>query len=298
MNTARLTSLLCAVGAVAFTAAPVFSQVWGTTAQSNDDSFSPDYSLFSAKAGTAAAGGVYRGAKVDGRELVVRETFLYGSSTEGVAGWFVGQSQEAIGKTKTNRFKSDVDRWGVSYGKPLNSYTDTTSGVYYEHTNAGSGHLVKDGSLAELATVKTDSFGLYMVRKQGDMTWTYTGQYSKVKGGSESATALTGTVILEKPLTKVLSAHASLSMTGQRMHSDDTVKPVMSGAITYHPAYWFTAEVGGTVAPSGIPVAGSTLSSSSGYGIYFPTSDGLVGELKDGAVGALTFRAVFTIPVK
>lgn len=298
MKTARLISLLCALGTVAIAAAPVFSQPWGTSSQSSIDSFSPDYSLFSAKAGTIAAGGVYRGAKLSGRELIIRETFVYGSSADGVAGWYINQDQEAIGKTKTNRFSSDVNRWGIAYGKPLNSYTDSTSGMYFEHTDAGDGNLTKDGSIVTLAKVKTDAYGIYVVRKQGDMTWTYTGQYAKVKGGSESATAATGTVILEKPMGKSLSARASVGLTGQRMHSSNSLKTVLNGAITYKPIDWFTMEVGGTLAPSGLPVAGSPLSGASCYGIYFPTSDGLVGDLKDSAVGAFTFRAVINIPVK
>lgn len=298
MKTARLISLLCALGTVAFAAAPVFSQPWGTSAQSSDIAFSPDYSLFSAKAGTIAAGGVYRGAKISGRELIVRETFVYGSSNEGVAGWYVTQDMEAIGKTNTNRFTADAKRWGIAYGKALSSYNDSTSGMYFEHTDAGDGFLVKNASIAILAKVKTDAYGIYMVRRQGDLTWTYTGQYAKVKGGSESATATTGAVILEKPMGKSLSARASVGLTSQSMHSTNTLKTVINGAITYRPVDWFTMELGGTLAPSGVPVAGSSLSGAGCYSIYFPASDGLVGELKDGTVGAFTFRAVISIPVK
>ncbi len=298
MKTARLISLLCALGTAAIAAAPVFSQPWGSNAQSSDNSFSPDYSLFSAKAGTIAAGGVYRGAELSGRELVIRETFVYGNTADGVAGWYMTMDQEAIGKTKTNRFTTKANKWGIAYGKPSSSYETSKMGMYYEHTDAGEGTLVKDANLQILAKVKTDAYGVYMVRQQGDMTWTYTGQYASVKGGSESAKAITGTAILEKPISRNLTARASLGLTGQRMHSSNTLKTVMNGALTYHPNDWFTMEIGGTLAPSGLPSAGSNLSSLSCYSIYFPDNEGLVGDMKDSSVAALTFRAVVSIPVK
>ncbi|MGC8783224.1 MAG: hypothetical protein ACP5RN_02395 [Armatimonadota bacterium] len=227
----------------------------------------------------------WRAAEAEGRTLWVSEQSValrVDSRTELQVGW---QKIVAKGRVRTNRFSTSARWFGAEY--LLRDEGDRRLMLSVRRLEGGEGVAdVAEGVFTYVAP-RVDTTSLLSIRHDRAWTTTYRLCYSRTHAGTESA----DTVGLSVGAVSTRAARWQVQLDGGiyvDRHRETTYRPVLSGAVSFALGRGLRAQFGATFAPSGFPVAGTSIEGLTAFVLYRP--GGLVEGWRDRPAGYLSLQ--------
>ena len=227
----------------------------------------------------------WRVAEAEGRTLWVNEqsvTLQTDARTQVQVGW---QRFIAKGRVRSNRF-STTARW-YSLELVLREELDRRMVFSLRRLEGSEGRADVAEGLFTYTHPRVDTTSLLALQRAGKWFTGYRLAYSRTRAGTEAADTL-GLSLLAFPMQNArLQVHWEGGIYADR-RGDTSYRPVLSTAVTFPVGHGLRAQFGATFAPSGFPMAGTSIEGLTAFVVYRPGS--LVEGWRDRPAGYLSLQ--------
>jgi hypothetical protein len=215
----------------------------------------------------------YRGVQMQGRKLGVTEYLIRGEPSPRLAFWGGEQKVSAEGKLGRNghsRFATSVSRYGGRLSLLGDVNASRELAMSCDIFDAGEGRASKQGVYSTYAAPHAQTYSLSLARRGAEFTQEFQMDYSQVRGGSEHGEVLGGTFGMGRPFGRHFHGNLNGTLLSESTPAGKTTRYVINASVAYKPASWMKLEVGMSLAPQGLAIAGTPLTGVTSFLLYQP----------------------------